>query len=278
MSLFVHYLASIDNSLAGELGALSHPDRDLIAARGGLLVASACSAAGMGEFMADIRASAGGLVLAAAVLALVAACQSAPAEAPADAAPGEFVWPTSLKVVGDGYPGPGAPCRRIGESTATIDFLDDSAALVGCPSVAEADKLGGKVLATIDGVTLISVPNDRAATPGDGDGQGDALVAGTNYNATAQIRCAGHKGAAAAMCDAGVIRSGTDGTTVEVMLPGGVKRAIFFNPDGSFLTFSTAEADGTAAMTISSTRKGDTTIARLGSETYEVPDAFVTGD
>lgn len=117
-----------------------------------------------------------------------------------------------------------------------------------------------------------------AAAPGDGDGQGDALVAGTNYNATAQIPCAGYKGAAAANCDAGVIRGGETGTTVEVTLADGTKRAIFFNPDGSFLSFSTAEADGTAAMAISSERKGDTTIAKLGTETYEIPDVFVLGD
>jgi hypothetical protein len=107
---------------------------------------------------------------------------------------------------------------------------------------------------------------------------GDALVAGTNYNATAQIVCAGYKGAAASRCDAGVIRNGADGATVEVTLADGTKRAIFFNPDGSFLSFSTAEADGTAAMAISSKRKGDVTIAKLGSETYEIPDVFVTGD
>lgn len=188
-----------------------------------------------------------------------------------------FAWTASLTVVGDGYPGPGAPCRRIGESAATVDFLDDSADLVGCPSAEEAAKLGGKVLTAIDGVTLVSVPSSRAAVPGEGDGQGDAKVAGTNYNATAQIRCAGHKGAGAGMCDAGVIRN-ADGITVEVTLPGGIKRAIFFNPDGSFLTFSTAEADGTAAMPTSSQRKGDVTIAKLGTETFEIPDVFVTGD
>jgi hypothetical protein len=49
-------------------------------------------------------------------------------------------------------------------------------------------------------------------------------------------------------------------------------------PDGSFLTFSTAEADGTAAMTTESRREGDTTIAILGTERYEIPDAFVLGD
>jgi hypothetical protein len=127
-----------------------------------------------------------------------------------------------------------------------------------------------------------AAPAETATTPeataGDGDSQGDALVAGTNYNATAQISCAGHKGAAAGMCDAGVIRSGADGTTVEVTVAPDTKRIIFFNPDGSFLSFSTAEADGTAAMEISSEKNGDVTIARLGSETYEIPDVFVTGD
>lgn len=128
-----------------------------------------------------------------------------------------------------------------------------------------------------------AVPAETAAAtptgvPGDGDSQGDALVPGTNYNATAQIPCAGYKGAAKATCDAGVIRGGETGTTIEVMLADGTKRIIFFNPDGSFLSFSTAEADGTAAMAISSERKGDTTIAKLGTETYEIPDVLIQGD
>jgi len=197
-------------------------------------------------------------------------------EATGDAA-ATFEWPASLTVVGDGFPGTGAPCRRIGETAATVNFLDDSAALVGCPTAADAEKLGGKVLTMVDGVTLVSVPNDRPATPGEGDGQGDALVAGTNYNATAKVACSGYKGAAAAQCDAGVVRGGDTGITVEVTLADGTKRAIFFNPDGSFLSFSTAEADGTAAMAISAKKKGDVTIAKLGTETYEIPDVFVTG-
>jgi len=221
-----------------------------------------------------------GILSAGAAMALLAGCnQAAPADDDdsAQQTTDAFQWPASLKVVGDGYPGPGAPCRRIGETAATIDFLDDSAALVGCPTAEEADKLGGKVLTVVDGVTLVSVPNDRAAMAGEGDGQGDALVAGTSYNATAQISCAGYKGAGPAQCDAGVIRGGDTGTTVEVKLADGTKRAIFFNPDGSFLSFSTAEADGTAAMKISSQKKGDITIAKIGTEVYEIPDAFLTG-
>ena len=133
------------------------------------------------------------------------------------------------------------------------------------------------VVGTVDGVTLVSVPNG-AGTPGDGDGQGDAEVAGTHYNATAQVRCTGFKGAAAGMCDDGVVRDAETGPYVEVNLPDGMKRTIFFNRDGSFLSFSTAQADGTVAMKISSRREGDTTLAMLDDERYEIPDAFIQGD
>jgi hypothetical protein len=179
--------------------------------------------------------------------------------------------------VGDGFPNAGDPCRVIGESAATADFLDHTATLAGCLSAADAARLGGRVVATVDGVTLVSVPV-AAAVPGDGDGQGDAMVPGTSYHATAQIRCSGYQGAPAGMCDAGVVRGTGTGTYVEVTLPDGRTRTIFFNSDGSFLSFSTAEADGTAAMAIGSSREGDTTIATLGTERYEIPDAFVMGD
>ena len=186
-------------------------------------------------------------------------------------------WPSSLKVVGDGFPNPGDACRKIGETEATVDFLDDSATLAGCLSADDAAKLGGKIVGTVDGVTLVSVPAS-AAKPGDGDGQGDAKVAGTKYHATALIRCAGYKGATAGTCEAGVVRDAEGGPYVEVKLPGGVMRTIFFNKDGSFLSFSTAEADGTAAMKISSKRIDDTTVATLGSEQYEIPDVMIQGD
>lgn len=210
-------------------------------------------------------------------MALLAGCGGAVTGEPDGAtnATDAFAWPASLTVLGDGFPTAGASCRRIGESAATIDMLDDSAALVGCPSREDADKLGGRFLDTVDGVFLVSVPNNAAAAA---PAEGDALVAGTGYNATAQISCSGYKGAAAGMCDAGVIRSGeTGGITVEVKLADGTQRVIFFNPDGSFLSFSTAEADGTAAMAIRSQKKGDITTAKIGTETYEIPDAFVMG-
>lgn len=84
---------------------------------------------------------------------------STAAAAAETAEPAAAQWPASLRVVGDGYPKPGDPCRVIGESDATSDFLDDSATLAGCLSAEDAAGLGGKVVATIDGVTLVSVPN-----------------------------------------------------------------------------------------------------------------------
>jgi hypothetical protein len=218
-----------------------------------------------------------GLLTLASALAL-SGCQKAEDDS---SAPNTDVtateWPASLNVVGDGFPNPGDACRIIGETEATVNYLDDSATLAGCLSADAAAKLGGKVVATVDGVTLVSVPAS-ATKSGDGDGQGDAKVAGTDYNATAKINCSGYKGAAAGMCDAGVVRNTETGTYIDVTLPGGGKRTIFFNKDGSFLSFGTAQADGTAALKSGSSRKGDTTIATLGTERYEIPDVFVIGD
>lgn len=111
---------------------------------------------------------------AIAVLLALAACQKAPDSAaapdlaaePAGSAEATLAqqaaagteWPASLRPFGDGFPNPGDPCRRIGETDATNQFLDHTAALVGCHSPEDAAKLGGSVVATIDGITLVSIP------------------------------------------------------------------------------------------------------------------------
>lgn len=80
-----------------------------------------------------------------------------------------FAWPPSLAPFGDGYPAAGDSCRRVGESAATSDYLDDSAILVGCPG-RPADPAAAGILSTtkgriageVDGVTLISLPTADA--------------------------------------------------------------------------------------------------------------------
>jgi len=97
---------------------------------------------------------------------LLAACQQGDDTAVASSGPAaEAGWPASLLVFGDGFPSPGDPCRRIGESQATVNFLDHTATLAGCLSAADAARLGGRIVGTVDGVTLVSIPTD-AAPPG----------------------------------------------------------------------------------------------------------------
>ncbi len=97
---------------------------------------------------------------------LLAACQQGDDTAAAPGGPAaEANWPASLMVFGDGFPNPGDPCRRVGESQATVNFLDHTATLAGCLSAADAARLGGRIVGTVDGVTLVSIPTG-AAPPG----------------------------------------------------------------------------------------------------------------
>lgn len=220
-------------------------------------------------------------VASAAMLALSACNGEAQSSSDPAEREGMATIPDSLAPFGDGYPAAGDPCRRLGESAATSNYLDDSAALVGCPTRASADALGGTIIDTIDGVRLVSVPMGDANAgmiPPVAAGDGDVLVAGTDYNATTILPCGFDGEAPTRSCDAGVKRNwGEDGTNlVEVIKPDGRKRALFFNGTTPYGADS-AQADGSAGWDITTSREGDRVTIRFGPETYVVVDALIEG-
>lgn len=218
--------------------------------------------------------------LASAAVLLAGCSSGAPADTGSDdaaVAGAATAIPASLAPFGDGYPAAGDACRRLGEADATREWLDDTADLVGCPTVDAANALGGRILATVDGISVVSVP--RAATNGAQAGaDGDALVPGTNFNATADIRCSMDGSAPTAMCSAGVRRgAGPDGSTyVEITRPNGQQRVLVFEGTRP-LTALGAEADGSSDYSFSTSRSGDETTISFGPERYIIPDAFVVG-
>ncbi|MBX7496710.1 hypothetical protein K3172_12665 [Qipengyuania sp. 6B39] len=225
------------------------------------------------------------IMAGASALALVACSGAAEDTSEPDTTVTEdvAVIPESLAPFGDGYPNAGDPCLRLGESAATSNYLDDSAVLVGCPTEAAAEALGGTVVGNVDGVRLVSVPmGDANAGMGENGpvtaGSEDALVAGTDYNATTILDCGFDNKPPTGSCNAGIKRNwGKQGEhLIEVSKPDGMKRAIFFRGTEPYGADS-AQADGSAGWDFSSTRKADEVTVRFGPETYVIVDAMIEG-
>jgi hypothetical protein len=101
----------------------------------------------------------------ALAFALLVACgegKAPPSPVAADQQVLATTIPASLVPFGKGYPNAGDPCRRLGESPATSNWLDDSAVLVGCPTMEAAAALDGSVVETVEGVVLVSIPTGDA--------------------------------------------------------------------------------------------------------------------
>lgn len=126
-----------------------------------------------------------------------------------------------------------------------------------------------------DGAT---VPAAMTATASASEESADALVPGTDYNATAKIMCGFKAHKPEATCPAGVKRQWSeDGTTlVEVTKPDGMKRALFFRGTTPYGADS-AQADGSAGWDFRVSRQDDNSVIVFGPETYLVPDALVEG-
>jgi Bacterial SH3 domain len=106
-----------------------------------------------------------------------------------------------------------------------------------------------------------------APTPPPG---GDALVPGTNFNATGTLDCDLLAGALNLRCSFGVIRKGRGDAEVVIRLPGGNDRRIQFVAGKAVASNSSGP--------VTSQRRGDTTYVSVGAlERYEVPDAVIYG-
>lgn len=113
---------------------------------------------------------------------------------------------------------------------------------------------------------------------GSSDDGSDALVAGTDFNATGTVPCARYDGQPTSECRFGVVRAGDGSATVTIFWPGGGSRAIFFDTSGKPIGFDANNADGSAAARLVARRNSDLNLISIGPERYEIPDVVVAGD
>jgi len=99
--------------------------------------------------------------------------------------------------------------------------------------------------------------------------EGDAKVPGTPFNATGTLPCR-IAGEPQANCAFGVIRNGREESTLEITLPGAIKRT---------LVWRKGVVSATDGSPLTTAREGDDIIVTIkGAERFTVPDVVISGD
>jgi hypothetical protein len=120
---------------------------------------------------------------------------------------------------------------------------------------------------------IITKANDTKETSQAVPSSNDALVQGTNYNATGNIPCSVAKGQPTGSCPFGVTREGNGSGMVTVTKPDGRTKVIFFE-NGVATGADVSQAD---PGDFKAEKQGDLYIIHIGNERYEIPDAVISG-
>ena len=120
---------------------------------------------------------------------------------------------------------------------------------------------------------IITDAEDKSSASADSSAGGDALVEGTDYNATGSIPCAMAPGQPTGSCPFGVTREGKGNGIVTVTRPDGRTRAIFFE-NGKAVGYDFNQAD---PGEFRASHEADLTVVHIGNERYEIPDAVIFG-
>lgn len=193
--------------------------------------------------------------------------------------------PEALAPFGNGYPREGDQCRRLGESAETLAYLDHTTILVGCPTEASAEALGGAIVGNIEGIRLVSIPASSSieAAPSPSQDAGmpyarDALVPGTEYHATTIMKCGFHGRAPTLLCNAGVRRNwpAAGEALVEIIRPDGGQSSIFFRGVDPYKAES-SPASASEGWAFEANRDGDIVTVNFGPETYVIVDELIVG-
>jgi hypothetical protein len=132
-----------------------------------------------------------------------------------------------------------------------------------------------RCLSSNDGVVAeIMFAGDDGAGVTDQGGVEDALVPGTEFNATGQIPCARNAGQPMGQCNFGVKREGNGNGSITVFWPDGGNRVIFFKANTPS-SYDESEADGGAKMTVDE-NNGIFTV-KIGDQRFEIFESAMAG-